>query len=525
MKSKIKKKWQLHNEEWKKFNNDLKNIESFFDSKYFNIHKVDTVSGYKIYLFENEKEKFNNLKSYKLQDALFFLPLNNSLLNPSELVSTPSAFPVLPAPPQKIVLTEKEYPDDDIYILENDLVEYLEEEGWAYDLIMKYTELYDHIDIFSKIRKEKMRKFKILKSIIEKKRIEYEKCLNVVDDYKETLNGSIDCKYLAEKVIYIANYSNYIPSILRNKYDVFIDEQAKTILIEFDIPDFSENKFISGYAGTKTKKPKFLTENQKKIAVKKTVYSLMIRSAYLAAFYKSGDFYENVSVNVKQEWFDKATGKKNYGTIASMYVSVEEIREFNLEKIDPEVCFRRLKALVTPSFDNISEIKPIFVLNKNDKRLVPNKDVDSDLLDNANLASMDWEDFEHLVAQLFEWEFSQKGVEVKVTRASRDRGVDAIVFDPDPLRGGKYVLQAKRYTRAVDVSSVRDLYGTILNEGANRGILITTSYFGPDAYEFSKDKPISLVDGQNLLIMLERHGRKYRIDLDEARQIIEKVGL
>ena len=93
---------------------------------------------------------------------------------------------------------------------------------------------------------------------------------------------------------------------------------------------------------------------------------------------------------------------------------------------------------------------------------------------------MRWEDFEHLVRQLFEWEFARNGAEVKVTRASRDRGVDAIVFDPDPLRGGKYIIQAKRYTRLVDVASVRDLYGTVVNEGANRGILVTTSNYGPD---------------------------------------------
>jgi restriction system protein len=70
----------------------------------------------------------------------------------------------------------------------------------------------------------------------------------------------------------------------------------------------------------------------------------------------------------------------------------------------------------------------------------------------------------------------------------------------------------------VDVSAVRDLYGTVMNEGANRGILITTASFGPDAYEFAKDKPISLVDGANLLVMLQKHGKKYRIDLEEARQ-------
>ena len=59
-----------------------------------------------------------------------------------------------------------------------------------------------------------------------------------------------------------------------------------------------------------------------------------------------------------------------------------------------------------------------------------------------------------------------------------------------------------------------------MNEGANRGILVTTSGFGPDSYEFAKDKPISLVDGPNLIAMLWRHGRKYRVDLAEARRLV-----
>jgi restriction endonuclease Mrr len=69
------------------------------------------------------------------------------------------------------------------------------------------------------------------------------------------------------------------------------------------------------------------------------------------------------------------------------------------------------------------------------------------------------------------------------------------------------------------VAAVRDLYGTVINEGANRGILVTTSGFGPDSREFVKDKPITLVDGPNLIQMLKRHGRTYKIDLREARAI------
>src|SRR5207237_3569804 len=113
--------------------------------------------------------------------------------------------------------------------------------------------------------------------------------------------------------------------------------------------------------------------------------------------------------------------------------------------------------------------------------------------------SMDWEDFEHLIREVFAKEFNSNGGEVKVTQASRDGGVDAVAFDPDPIRGGKIVIQAKRYTNVVGVSAVRDLFGTVMNEGANKGILVTTSHYGSDAYDFAKGKPLTLLDGGNLL--------------------------
>ena len=52
-----------------------------------------------------------------------------------------------------------------------------------------------------------------------------------------------------------------------------------------------------------------------------------------------------------------------------------------------------------------------------------------------------------------------------------------------------------------------------MNEGVNRGILVTTRSYGPDTYEFAKDNPISLVDGQHLVQMLSKHGRNYHIKL------------
>jgi restriction system protein len=158
-------------------------------------------------------------------------------------------------------------------------------------------------------------------------------------------------------------------------------------------------------------------------------------------------------------------------------------------------------------------------MQTNDPRFIEGHEVASVLDEGYNLATMAWEEFEHLVRQLFEEEFARGGAEVHVTRTSSDGGVDAVILDPDPIHGGKIVIQAKRYTNTVGLSAVRDLYGTVINEGANRGILVTTADYGPEAYEFVKGKPLSLLSGANLLHLLASHGHKARIDLKEAKII------
>src|ERR1700722_5272576 len=97
------------------------------------------------------------------------------------------------------------------------------------------------------------------------------------------------------------------------------------------------------------------------------------------------------------------------------------------------------------------------------------------------------------------------GLETKLTQASRDGGVDCVAYDQRPILGGKVVIQAKRYKNTVGVSSVRDLFGTVQNEGASKGILVTTSGYGKAAFEFAAGKPLELLDGSNLLFMLAEH--------------------
>ena len=324
-------------------------------------------------------------------------------------------------------------------------------------------------------------------------------------------------------LIEISNRRHSISFMFRDGFRTFVDPNAKVVLIEIQFPDFAKHSFQIDR--TASGKPKYASETQKRKTIRQCLYSVVLRAGYLAARVLEPTSYKTIAINVSQDWFDPATGTPRAGIICSLQAQVCEFTALHLDQVDPEACFRHLKGIAVPSFDSISPIRPIFVLNKSDDRFIATKEVDSLLAPEANLAAMPWEDFEQLVAQLFEWEFVKEGVEVRVTRVSRDRGVDAVLFDPDPLRGGKYVLQAKRYTKPVDVAAVRDLYGTVVNEGANRGILITTSSYGPDSYAFAKDKPISLVDGPNLLVMLRRHGKKFRIDLEEARRLNQEGGV
>jgi restriction system protein len=56
-----------------------------------------------------------------------------------------------------------------------------------------------------------------------------------------------------------------------------------------------------------------------------------------------------------------------------------------------------------------------------------------------------------------------------------------------------------------------------------RGILVTTSNYGADAYTFAQNEPITLLNGSELLGLLAKHGYKFRINIDEARKLLKET--
>jgi len=319
-------------------------------------------------------------------------------------------------------------------------------------------------------------------------------------EYPDSFPKEFELEYISGTKILAVDYSlpapEHLPRVKEVKYIKAKDDMVEVFLSETEL-----NRIYDG-----------------------VLYQICLRTIHELF---EADVANALSAVVFNGWvksIDKATGKEVNGCVISVQTTKEEFQKIALVNVDPKACFKTLKGIGSSKLHSLTPIAPVLKINREDKRFVASYAVAGQLDERSNLAAMDWEDFEHLIRELFEKEFSKPGCEVKVTQASRDGGVDSVVLDSDPIHGGKTVIQAKRYTNTVGVAAVRELWGTVLNEGAMKGILVTTADYGPDAYEFAKGKPLVLLNGANLLHLLEKHGHKAKIDIKEAKRIFsEKV--
>jgi restriction system protein len=310
------------------------------------------------------------------------------------------------------------------------------------------------------------------------------------------------------------------PEGFQPDHECHFDAASKTLVVDVSLPGPHELPNVVEY------KPADRNTRLRAVEMKnkdvEELYDLAVKLVVLRTLHEVFEavYVPNVEAAVVNGWTtttDLATGHDETSCIISVEADRETFEGLKLDRVDPTTCIKSLKGLVAGPLSQVAPVRPLMRFDREDPRFVESKDVLADMNARTNLAEIPWEEFEHLVRELFSKMFSGEDAEVRVTQASRDAGVDAIAFDPDPIRGGKFVIQAKRYTNVVGVSAVRDLYGTMINEGAVKGILVTTSYYGRDSREFAKDKPITLIDGSNLVYLLEQHGYQVRIDLKAAK--------
>jgi restriction system protein len=303
------------------------------------------------------------------------------------------------------------------------------------------------------------------------------------------------------------------PILWHKEIDISYNDDNKALVVDYKLPLLEEVCVVDDNG-------KKLKEKEQNKLYSSVLYQICLRTIDEIFSQNKNNDVDSITFNGIITAIDKATGKHKTACVMSLQLNKAVFEEIDLGNVDARECFKYLKGVGAAELSSITPVSPIRTIDKSDRRFVDAYGVLDNINSGTNLAAINWQDFENLIREVFEKEFSQNGGEVKITQASRDGGVDAIAFDPDPIRGGKIVIQAKRYTNTVGVSAVRDLYGTLMNEGANNGILVTTSDYGSDAYEFANGKPIKLLNGAELLGLMEKHGYKAYINIKEAKRIL-----
>lgn len=129
----------------------------------------------------------------------------------------------------------------------------------------------------------------------------------------------------------------------------------------------------------------------------------------------------------------------------------------------------------------------------------------------AFLLELSPRNFEHLVERLY----YSMGYETLLTPLQKDGGRDVIACKTDTGQQERVLVECKRYSDVVGVEIVRNLYGVVANEKANKGVLVSTARFTEDAYEFAEGNPLELIDGGELVTLLNLHqGTQWPVHID-----------
>lgn len=356
---------------------------------------------------------------------------------------------------------------------------------------------------------------KLRKANIEKVTKEHEEARRNFELKKVQRNADIDeleTSYFAGDAEAVVTYNVMVlerscyPDDFPQEFRVAYVPESKELVIEYELPNAEIVPSDLEYRYVKSKDE--IESKSRKQAEINAIYQDVVAAVCLRTVHEvfeadQGQHVEMVTLNGFVQTVDRTTGQDIRPYLISLRVTKERFLGIDLARIEKKACLRNLGAQLSSRPDQCVAVKPIVDFRMVDPRFVEGSDVLSDLEGRPNLMDLDPFAFENLVGNLF----SAMGLDTRQTQTSRDGGVDVVAFDTRPVLGGKVVIQAKRYRNTVGVAAVRELYGTMINEGAIKGILVSTSGYGKSAFEFANDKPIELINGAGLLYLLENHAQ------------------
>lgn len=95
----------------------------------------------------------------------------------------------------------------------------------------------------------------------------------------------------------------------------------------------------------------------------------------------------------------------------------------------------------------------------------------------------------------------------KVTPASHDGGIDGVIHE-DKLGLDTVCIQAKQWENTVGRPKVQEFVGSMDLHRSKKGVILTTSRFSPDAYDYVnriEGKTVVLIDGDKLCQLMIEH--------------------
>jgi restriction system protein len=133
-----------------------------------------------------------------------------------------------------------------------------------------------------------------------------------------------------------------------------------------------------------------------------------------------------------------------------------------------------------------------------------------------DIRNMSWREFETFVGEVFR----RQGYSVEETGGGgADGGIDLI------LRSGseKMLVQCKQWrTFQVGVKIVREMYGLLMAEDADRVFIVSVGSYTKDAAEFARGKPIELIDGDKLVKLRNEQGAGHEFSYTAATPAPQK---
>ncbi|MFF4580609.1 restriction endonuclease [Streptomyces sp. NPDC001373] len=300
------------------------------------------------------------------------------------------------------------------------------------------------------------------------------------------------------------------PEALPRQVSAAYDPAARQLVLDWELPGFAvvpEARSVQYLPSTDQDRirPRPVTE-------RRALYRDLLAQCMLLVvreLYAADEFgvLDSVVVNGFVDCHDPATGQEARFVLSTVPAGRSAFAGLRLEQVSAVDCLvSGLGGQLSARPDQLTEVRPGRRPDEVGDVVSHGGHTGGDE-DEPDLFTMDPIVFENLVAELFR----AMGMEAVTTQRSGDGGVDVEALDPAPIRGGRIVVQVKRYRNTVPPTAVRDLYGTVQDKGANKGVLVTTASFGPGSYTFANGKPLELVPGAELVELLHQYGLRGRL--------------